>query len=543
MWRGLAIGVLISAPMGPVGILCVQRTLDKGRRTGFYTGVGAAISDLIYCLLTGFGLSFIEEFLERNSNVIQLVGSLVLIGFGVYILRKDPAAGLQSRGYQDVSFKKNVLGGFLFTVSNPLIIFLIIGLFARFNFMMPDITFYHYIVGFMCIIGGALLWWWVVTYSVDKVRSHFNIRSMWLINKVIGVVILLFALVGIVSGVAAYAGNPFPGGYTRCWNARRGYSGLTMLPDSAGNLVNTGSDTLSALAVLKSPGADFEMRFLIENRRVNPNKKYKYTDTSGLSRSVAMPAWQIVVYDTSGKEVSFLITSEEGGFDGISTRRQLCVATGGVLSSEKIVAGHTDASGATNVFSLQIKEGELCLKGGNHGLKVIAARSLPAGFSPMASGWKVMPGGAVRIDDVRLTEYSGRSGNAKSPWLGGSLVDEYLADSEDPMEGYWLIYDRSLEESLVRLGGDYRLAMVRSDDGYDLLYMSGAVTNAGSWTPGMVKCRLRPSGADGIWRVEWTDSMFVPISNEVQAQVEGDSGLIKIQFPYHRSSMRLIRQD
>ena len=89
IWRGLAIGVIISAPMGPVGILCIQRTLDKGRRTGFYTGVGAALSDLFYCLLTGFGLSFIQDFLEKNTAVIQLFGSAVLVGFGVYLDRKS----------------------------------------------------------------------------------------------------------------------------------------------------------------------------------------------------------------------------------------------------------------------------------------------------------------------------------------------------------------------------------------------------------------------------------------------------------------------
>ena len=95
IWRGIAIGILISAPMGPVGILCIQRTLDKGRRPGFYTGVGAAISDLFYCLLTGFGLSFIQEFLEHNQNVIQLVGSAVLIGFGIYLFKKNPASSLK----------------------------------------------------------------------------------------------------------------------------------------------------------------------------------------------------------------------------------------------------------------------------------------------------------------------------------------------------------------------------------------------------------------------------------------------------------------
>jgi len=202
IWRGIAIGILISAPMGPVGILCIQRTLDKGRRPGFYTGVGAAISDLFYCLLTGFGLSFIQEFLEHNQNVIQLVGSAVLIGFGIYLFKKNPASSLKPAVIPEpVSPKKNILGGFLFTFSNPLILFLIIGLFARFNFPVPEVKFYHYIIGFLAIFTGAVAWWWMVTFAIDKVRAHFNLRSMWLINRIIGTIILLFAIVGIVTGI------------------------------------------------------------------------------------------------------------------------------------------------------------------------------------------------------------------------------------------------------------------------------------------------------------------------------------------------------
>ena len=202
IWRGIAIGILISAPMGPVGILCIQRTLDKGRRPGFYTGVGAAISDLFYCLLTGFGLSFIQEFLEHNQNVIQLVGSAVLIGFGIYLFKKNPASSLKPAVRPEpVSPKKNILGGFLFTFSNPLILFLIIGLFARFNFPGPEVKFYHYIIGFLAIFTGAVAWWWMVTFAIDKVRAHFNLRSMWLINRIIGTIILLFAIVGIVTGI------------------------------------------------------------------------------------------------------------------------------------------------------------------------------------------------------------------------------------------------------------------------------------------------------------------------------------------------------
>ena len=203
IWRGIAIGILISAPMGPVGILCIQRTLDKGKRQGFFTGVGAAISDLIYCLLTGFGLSFIEDFLEKNHNVIQLVGSAVLIGFSIYLFKKNPASSLRKPAEEETnSPKKSILGGFLFTFSNPLILFLIIGLFARFNFTVPEINFYYYIAGFVAIFFGAVCWWKFVTFSVDKLRAHFNLRSMWLINRIIGVIILLFAIVGIYGGVS-----------------------------------------------------------------------------------------------------------------------------------------------------------------------------------------------------------------------------------------------------------------------------------------------------------------------------------------------------
>ena len=93
--KAVVIGIVISAPMGPVGVLCIQRTLDRGRYAGFYTGVGAALSDLCYCLVTAFGLSLIEGFLTAHQDVIQLLGSLVLVGFGIYLFRKNPAQNLR----------------------------------------------------------------------------------------------------------------------------------------------------------------------------------------------------------------------------------------------------------------------------------------------------------------------------------------------------------------------------------------------------------------------------------------------------------------
>ncbi|MDE6484307.1 MAG: LysE family transporter [Duncaniella sp.] len=201
MLRGLLIGVLISAPMGPIGVLCIQRTLNKGRWPAFCTGVGAGLSDLIYCLLTGLGLSFVTDFIENNLSLLQIIGSLFLIAYGVYLFGSNPSRQLRKPPVQVNSYWKDFVTGFLFTFSNPLILFFIIALFARFSFLAPEFRAYHYVAGYVAIFGGAILWWLFVTYFVNKVRAHFNVRSMWLVNRIIAVILLVMAAVGFVSGI------------------------------------------------------------------------------------------------------------------------------------------------------------------------------------------------------------------------------------------------------------------------------------------------------------------------------------------------------
>lgn len=201
MIAGILIGVFISAPMGPIGMLVIQRTLNKGRMAAFFTGVGASLSDLIYCLLTGLGLSFVTDFIESNKNILQIIGSLMLILYAIYLFKANPSRALNKpRNEQSNTFWRDFVTGFFFTFSNPLILFFIISLFARFNFMDTEHRFYHYILGYLSITVGAVGWWFLITYFVNKVRAHFNVRSMWLINRVLAVLLLGMALVGFISG-------------------------------------------------------------------------------------------------------------------------------------------------------------------------------------------------------------------------------------------------------------------------------------------------------------------------------------------------------
>ena len=85
--KGLIVGVVVSAPLGPVGVLCIQRTLNKGRWYGFVTGLGAALSDIGYALITGYGMSFMDDFLAKNQVLLQIIGSIMPVcSFSVFIL-------------------------------------------------------------------------------------------------------------------------------------------------------------------------------------------------------------------------------------------------------------------------------------------------------------------------------------------------------------------------------------------------------------------------------------------------------------------------
>lgn len=201
LFSGVVIGIFISAPMGPIGMLVIQRTLNKGRISALCTGVGAALSDLFYCLLTGMGLSFVTDFIDTNRDILQVIGSFVLILYGLYLFRSNPSRALKPPTKNDNTYWRDFGTGFLFTFSNPLILFFIIGLFARFNFTNSDYHFYHYIIGYLSIAAGALGWWFVITYFVNKVRGHFNVRSIWLINRIIASILIAMALFGFVHGI------------------------------------------------------------------------------------------------------------------------------------------------------------------------------------------------------------------------------------------------------------------------------------------------------------------------------------------------------
>ena len=202
VFKGMLIGMIASAPMGPVGILCVQRTLNKGRQFGFATGLGAAASDIIYAGITGFGMAFVMDFVNNDQNkfYLQIIGSALLLGFGIYTYRIDPTKNMRKSGLQRGTIWYNTWTAFLVTFSNPLIIFLFMALFAQFAFVIPDHPF-EMLIGFASIVGGALLWWYGLSWLVDKIRTIFDAQGIRIINRIIGAVVIIFSFVSLFGTV------------------------------------------------------------------------------------------------------------------------------------------------------------------------------------------------------------------------------------------------------------------------------------------------------------------------------------------------------
>lgn len=196
-FKGILIGIAASAPMGPSGVLAVQRTLNKGRWFGFVTGVGVALSDLIYALIAGFGLNLILDFISNptTSYWLQLIGSVLLFAFGWYVFRSKPAHRITQPTGKNGTLVQNGITGFLITFSNPLIMLLYLALFARFNFIVPD-HFVDQTIGFFFLLVGSLAWWYGLSFFVNKLGCKFREAGLIWMNRTIGIVVMVVSLLG-----------------------------------------------------------------------------------------------------------------------------------------------------------------------------------------------------------------------------------------------------------------------------------------------------------------------------------------------------------
>ncbi|GHT51876.1 hypothetical protein AGMMS49982_10550 [Bacteroidia bacterium] len=201
-YKGFIIGVLVSAPMGPVGLLIIQRTLNKDRWHGFFSGIGAATSDLFYAtIMMGVGMGIDRSFIDTYQWHMRIAGSVLLFIYGIYTFRTNPVKNMRQGGVKTRTFSQDALSSFFLTISNPFILVLYIALFAWLHFIVSGDEVYSMLIGLLSIFLGALTWWFLVTFYIGKLRKSINSSGLWLMNRIFGVIIMVMALSVLLSGL------------------------------------------------------------------------------------------------------------------------------------------------------------------------------------------------------------------------------------------------------------------------------------------------------------------------------------------------------
>ena len=189
-FKGLAVGFAIAAPVGPVGILCIQRSLTKGVLYGLVSGMGAACADAVFGAIAAFGVSFIAEFLARELFWFQLGGACLLLALGCHGLLskgRPPGAALEASDLAHDS-----LTTFLLTITNPITIFSLTAVFAAVGITTGTETFSGGGLVTGGVFLGSALWWLVLTSGVSLFRGAVSDGELPWIRRISGVIMLLF---------------------------------------------------------------------------------------------------------------------------------------------------------------------------------------------------------------------------------------------------------------------------------------------------------------------------------------------------------------
>ncbi len=195
--EGISIGFLASIPLGPIGVLVIQRTLNKGRRSGFVSGVGAATSDLIYAIIAGFSVSIVMSFVEEQKTLISILGALFLIGLGIKIFLTNPAKQMrkQATTKRSLNLWQDYVSTFFLTITNPLAIFLFLG---AFSLVGGERTFYTQLLMLGGVFFGASTWWLVLTSLVGLFRKKLTIKRLYYLNKTAGGLIIVLVIGALI---------------------------------------------------------------------------------------------------------------------------------------------------------------------------------------------------------------------------------------------------------------------------------------------------------------------------------------------------------
>jgi threonine/homoserine/homoserine lactone efflux protein len=194
-FQGLIIGFSIAAPVGPIGILCIRRTLAEGRASGFFSGMGAATADALYGCVAGFGLTVISAFLIEQRFWLQVIGGVFLCYLGARTLRSQPATDAAPAGGNGLL--ASYVSTFFLTITNPMTILSFAAIFAGLGVVATggDLATACWLV--LGVFLGSAVWWLFLSMGVSLLREKVGSATLRWVNLLAGVILLSFGALAL----------------------------------------------------------------------------------------------------------------------------------------------------------------------------------------------------------------------------------------------------------------------------------------------------------------------------------------------------------
>lgn len=201
--RGFALGFAVAAPVGPIGILVIRRTLADGRRHGFVSGLGAATADAAYGVVAAFGITAITAPLTASSGYLQAIGGAFLAWIGIRTMRAKPASE-PAKAADARNLGRAYLSTLALTVTNPATILSFAAAFAALGLASQSAGVADATLMVAGVFVGSAAWWLILSAGVGALRSRIGPRTLVAVNLVSGTVLLAFGIWALVHAVPRF---------------------------------------------------------------------------------------------------------------------------------------------------------------------------------------------------------------------------------------------------------------------------------------------------------------------------------------------------
>ncbi len=315
------------------------------------------------------------------------------------------------------------------------------------------------------------------------------------------------------------------------------------LVDENATMANAmGFDTMK----IHSSSYRYQLRLANTNNKQGKTRSIKNPIT-GERTNITRTQWGLVFNrDKDGNFCAVVLSCENSApYDDITDQRSMQVTLMQRTGREETILAQTSLTKGVsleddlNTICVDVDERGVKVSIGKQDLQPVLEADVKRPTGAVQVGYLVGPGASVSIERAVLTIDNERQVANSTLWTVDAL-DEYFAQSADPAEGYWKYLDRDMQDDWLRLGGRYTLAVVRADDGYDLIYIDGAQVKKTMWQTGMLKGHMTKTIFSGNYDLTWIDATMEPIEKDAQASIE-NGVILTLSFPVYKSQVRFAK--